>query len=82
MSEVNQGLADDDIVSIMSTQQGRKFVAYVLQLSGVDEDIFHHDTHMHAHNAGARSVGLNLKNLVIEIAPDKYITMMKEQLDE
>ena len=74
----------DELVvqNIMRTEEGRRYLWEYLQSCGVFANIFAIDTHQHAYNAGMREVGMRLHDDLRDYAPDLYLTMIKENIDE
>ena len=70
------------IRNIMKDEAGRNFIWGQLQSAMVYESIFNKEPMVHAYNSGMREHGLILKRAVEEAAPNDYITMVKENLDE
>lgn len=66
----------------MKTENGRHFMWRCLQNCCVHENIFSADSVQHAYNAGMRSHGLWLEAELKEAAPDDYIKMLKEHINE
>lgn len=70
-----------EILSIMRTEGGRNFMYRILNMTGIDADMYSPDTHEHAKNAGLRQAGLWLRNELMEATPGEYLLMMKEKLN-
>ena len=70
------------ISNIMASEGGRDFMWRYLQQSYVFVSVFDVDPIQHAYNAGRREVGLFLQREVKEAAPDQYIMMIKEHIDD
>lgn len=67
-----------EIMRILGTEEGRKFIMRILTVSKLNIDTFDPDTHIHAHNAGKRSVGLWLSRELQDAAPELYNLMIQE----
>ncbi len=74
----------DELVvqNTMRTEDGRRFLWDYLQNCGVFATIFAIDTHQHAYSAGMREAGMQLHDNLRDYAPDQYLTMIKENIDE
>lgn len=72
----------DAIRVIMSSEGGRGFLNRLLQETGLDRSSFDNDPITHARNAGQRSVGVWLRDELIEADLDLYLRMIKEYHDE
>lgn len=70
------------IRQVMKTENGRSFMWRCLQNCCVFENIFNADPVLHAYNAGAREHGLWLERELKEAAPDDYVKMLKEHINE
>ena len=70
------------IRQVMKTENGRSFMWRCLQNCCVFENIFNADPVLHAYNAGAREHGTWLERELKEAAPDDYIKMLKEHINE
>lgn len=70
-----------DLTSIMSLESGRNVINRILDYTNIDDDIFDADPATHARNAGRREIGVWLRNELKNAAPDRYLQMMKEQIN-
>lgn len=70
------------IRSLMRLEQGRDFMWRCLQECQTFVNIFDVDQVVHAHRSGQREVGLWLESELKEAAPDEYLRMLKEHIDE
>lgn len=68
----------DDLKWLMAHPQGRRLVARIFERTGIRRTPFNTNGSTMAFNAGAQNVGLWLEAEVLEIAPDKYMSMLKE----
>jgi len=66
------------IVSLMSTEPGRRYVWDKLAYAGIFATTFSTDPIQMAFNEGQRNQGLLFLNDVIEYCPDMYILAMRE----
>ncbi len=71
-----------EIMRILGTSEGRKFMMGILNASGIDSDMFDQDTHKHAYNAGKRSQGIRLRNDLKDAAPELYLRMLQEHIED
>ena len=62
MSNKKREIEVIEISQVMSTKSGRNVINRLMERTGIDEDMFNKDTHLHAQNAGRREVGLWLKD--------------------
>lgn len=67
----------DDMRWLMSQAQGRRIMARVLELAGVERISFTGNSQTF-YNEGARSVGVPLLDEIKHCAWDHYITMLEE----
>jgi hypothetical protein len=67
-----------DLAWLMSQPQGRRFMARLLDLSGIDRNSFTGNSTTF-YNEGARSLGVLLLAEAKVVAWDDYIAMLKEQ---
>lgn len=67
----------DDIVAVMSTEAGRRFVASRIRVCGVYGSVWEASAKIH-YNAGRQDVGHQLMADVIAAAPDAYTVMERE----
>jgi len=65
---------------LMANERGRRFVALVLEQSGMDLSCFSANTAEMARMEGERQFGLRVKKLVLQHCPDLYVQMLSEQL--
>jgi hypothetical protein len=70
-----------EVHALMSNESGRHTMYRVLEFSGIDHDTFNKDSHEHARNAGRREVGLWLRDELKDACFDKYLMMLKENID-
>lgn len=76
--ELQRGQQAADLAWLMSHEQGRRIVARLLDLSGVERNSFTGNSTTF-YNEGARSLGVLLLAEVKAVAWDHYIAMLKEQ---
>ena len=70
------------IQNTMSNEGGRDFMWRCLQNTGIFSSTFHADPITHSFSAGGREHGLWLERELKEAAPDQYIKMLKEHINE
>lgn len=78
----NNKLAPEEagLDNAMRNVDGRAFIWHLLQTSGVFESMFDNDPISHAFNAGEREMGLKLKSMVLDVAPEYFVIMIKENI--
>ncbi len=74
-----QSLLDEVTVQLMSTKNGRAWIAQRLADAGVFHTPFSVDPHQTAFNCGRHSAGLQLLAEVTRVAPALYIKLLEEQ---
>lgn len=72
----------EDFKWLMAHAQGRRFVARLLEESGVHRTSFNHSGSVMAFNEGKRHVGLFLMAEILEHTPKDYTRLLKEFADE
>lgn len=70
------------IRNIMRTENGRDFLWKCLQNCSTFRGVFDVEPRQHAYNEGKRSHGVWLDTQIKEAAPDEYILMLKEHINE
>lgn len=68
--------------NVMKTENGRSFMFRCLQNACVNENVFDIDPLTHAYRAGKREQGLWLDRELKEAAPEEYIKMLQEHINE
>lgn len=68
-----------DLVWIMSSPRGRRFMWWLLSLCGVNRISFNNSGSITAFNEGQRNVGLAVQAKVSEHCHGSYLTMLDEQ---
>ncbi len=71
-----------EIMRILGTHEGRKYMMGILNNTGLDRSTFDKDTHQHAYKAGARSVGIRLRDDLMDAAPELYLRMLTEHNED
>jgi hypothetical protein len=71
----------ESLKQVMSTPNGRMVMFQQLMLSRVFSNTFDKDSHLHAHYAGMKSVGIETMNTLKSVCYDSYMMMMKENED-
>ena len=69
---------ESDIIWLMSTKQGRRFISRLLGIAGIYQTTFRMNSEM-AFREGMRNVGLIFVSDIHEFCPEQYIQMMREQ---
>jgi hypothetical protein len=68
----------DDLIAVMSTTQGRRFVWRLLSEAGVYRTSFSCDVALMSFNEGKRNVGLELLNELVSNCHSSYLKMVEE----
>lgn len=68
----------DDLIHVMSSQQGRRVIWKLLDAAGVFRVSWTGDNNATNFNEGRRNEGLRLFNDVMAFCPDLYMDMAKE----
>jgi hypothetical protein len=69
----------EDVKWVMSSPRGRRFVWWLLSLTGTRRSSFNNSGSVTAFNEGQRNVGLAVEAQVIENCHPNYLTMLEEQ---
>lgn len=69
----------DDIKWVMSSPRGRRFVWWLMGLTGVKRSSFNNSGSITAFNEGQRNIGLTLEAWVTDHCHPSYVTMLEEQ---
>lgn len=69
---------NDGLAATLETYNGRRFVWWLLSEGGMFRDPFNGHALDTAHACGRASVSRDLLNRVLEVNPEAYIQMMKE----
>lgn len=67
-----------DLISVLSTPQGRRFVRRVLAQAGHRMSTFHTNALVMSFNEGRREIGVWLEAEVIDAGEEHYIRLLKE----
>lgn len=78
---LNDRDAEDDIVWVLSTRQGRRFLWKMLEKANVFRNAMTGNSQTFF-NLGAQSIGQDLLREITEASPEAYIQMMKENKPE
>ena len=74
---------DDGLKSLVSSYEGRRYIWWLLEVSrALGHNAFADTPEMTAFNCGQQNVGQQILNHLIEVAPDAYLTLLKEEYDE
>lgn len=68
----------EDLKWLMSSKQGRRTVARILERAGIYRLSFNTNSMTMAFAEGARSEGLYFRSLLLRYCPDMFHTMLKE----
>lgn len=82
---IEKQLADrnkQDMLAVLSTPEGRRFVWSILASAGVYQRAFAGDPCLTAFNEGSREVGIRLLERVEADARGSYLIMQQEQMNE
>ena len=82
MSTDQRNIEIVEIMRILGTSEGRKYFMGILNSTMLNSNVFDKDTHQHAFNAGVRSVGIRLRNDLQDAAPELYLRMLKEHIED
>lgn len=69
----------EDTRLVMSTPGGRRFLARLLERSGVNRSSFTGNANTYF-NEGQRNLGLFLQAELVDTSPDLYLTMLSESM--
>lgn len=70
---------DADIRSVMASEQGRRVIAWILDLTGLDESISSCDAMNMALLSGRRDVGLSIVKRLFRACPSNYEQLLRER---
>lgn len=73
---------DDDLRFLLASRQGRRVAWRLLERAGVNTATFNANALQMAFNEGFRNYGTWLLTRILEVSPDAYPKMLKEQADE
>lgn len=69
----------EDVRVVMSTPGGRRFLARLLERSGINRSSFTGNANTYF-NEGQRNLGLFLQAELVDTSPDLYLTMLSESM--
>ena len=69
---------DHDVIAVMSTAQGRRFVWWVLGEAGIRRSVFRPNALEMAMLSGMQNMGLQLEAALMEACPDLYLVAQNE----
>lgn len=72
---------EDDLFTVCSTAQGRRFMLRLLKASGLFSDVFVQSSAIYA-NAARHDFGLEIKGWLDAMDPNVFMTMLKEQKED
>lgn len=82
-SAEDKRLEDEGLKALVQTRQGRKYMWRLLRISkAIGVNPYRQNSEDTAFNCGIQNVGQSILAHLMEVAPDAYITMIKEQNDE
>lgn len=74
---------DDGLRSLVSSYEGRRYIWWLLEVSrALGHNAFAETPERTAFNCGQQNVGQQILHHLIEVAPDAYLTLLKEEYDE
>lgn len=73
---------DLDMVEVLSTKPGRRFVWRYLGRCGIFKSSYSHSGSEVYFNEGRRDIGLSLLGDIMRSSPSSYLTMMKENEEQ
>lgn len=68
----------DDIKWLMEQKRGRRILWRQLDRCGVFRSVFNTNAMQMSFNEGNRNEGLTMLNMIVSLAPEKYLEMLKE----
>lgn len=71
----------EDVKHLMSSDINRRTMYRFLQMSGAEHSTFSADPYEHAHNAGRRDLGIDIRDELKAACPGSYFKMLKENED-
>lgn len=69
---------DHDVIAVMTTGQGRRFVWWVLGEAGIHRSVFRPNALEMAMLAGMQNMGLRLEAALMEACPELYLLAQDE----
>lgn len=73
---------DDDLRAVLLTPVGRRFIWRFLEQAGLYAQSFAVETHATAYNEGRRSLATALMRECQRVAPESWVRLVREQLDD
>ena len=80
--EQKREITELTIRNLMRTENGRDFIWQLLEDCGTFATVWHKDHDTRCFESGKREIGLQLVSELKRAAPDEYIMMMKEKINE
>jgi hypothetical protein len=80
-AKIQDQTEEGDIEWLMKSKRGRRVLLRVINRSGVYASSFHQNSMTMAYNEGARMEGLHTVKIINSVAPDLFMTMLKEAND-
>lgn len=78
----DEGKINAAIVALLPLEQGKKLLWWLLQIGGVGHQPFAGNSLTTAFNCGVLDVGQQILARIVEISPEGYINMVKENANE
>lgn len=69
----------DALKWMMSDKRGRRFISYLLDVTGYSQSCFTPNAVQMAYNEGCRDVGLRLASNALEHCPERFMELIKER---
>ena len=74
---------DTGLKSFVETYEGRRYIWWLLEITkALGHNAFAETPERTAFNCGQQNVGQQILHHLIEVAPDAYLKLLKEQYDE
>jgi hypothetical protein len=81
-SRLRKSRLDDFVKAAFTTQQGREYFYFLLEISGIGKNPFTANALTTSFSCGELNVGQQIQAHIIEVAPDGYLQMLKEREEE
>lgn len=72
----------EDLAFVMNSAQGRRFVWWVLGISGIHESVMRDGKDMASYWSGRQDFGHILQERLVKTVPDSYLLMQTEAIQE
>lgn len=80
--EQDEGQITAAIEALLQHAHGRKFLWWLLEIGGIGGQPFSGNALTTSFNCGQLNVGNQVQARILEVSPEGFITMMKEQANE